>query len=172
MLLWENCDHFHIEKNSSPRFPSFTHNVLHPLNLLGVPSGPTLECQGLSFTRETKTGHILQTPPRYQRKGGKHFPSWWVHSCYYNPIYNWPSLLQGHISNSSSACPWNSHIFYSENPCTACFLYVMASKICLRWFFSLVGFCQYRFSRFGRNIAVVWQCSQQLHLQVLLQFIE
>lgn len=56
MLLWVNCDHLHIEKNASPRFPSFTHNVLQPPNLFAVPSKLTLECQGLFCAREIKTG--------------------------------------------------------------------------------------------------------------------
>lgn len=133
MLLWKNCGNLHVEKNTSPRFPSFTHDVLQPPNLLGVPSGLTPECQGPSCTGETKTGHNTADTSQVPKREEKALPSsWWVNPCYYNCL----SLLQGHVSDSSSACcSWNPHILLQKS--LYCCLYIMASKMFLRKFFYL-----------------------------------
>lgn len=75
MLLWKNCGNLHVEKNMSPRFPSFTHDVLQPPNLLGVPSGLTPECQGLSCTGEAKTGHNTADTSQVPKREEKALPS-------------------------------------------------------------------------------------------------
>lgn len=124
-------------KSVSPRFPSFTHNVLHPLNLLGVPSGLTPECKVLSCAGEAKTEHNTADTSQVPKRGEKSLPELMIA----------PLLLQLHkqldfpatkplISDSTSAYySLNPHIFYCKNPCIDCCSYVMVSKMYLRRFF-------------------------------------
>lgn len=87
MPLWENCDHLHIKYSASPRFPSFTHNVLQSLNLFGVSSGLILECQGPPCAREIKTEHNAADPSQVPKRRGKALPK----------LMTAPLLLQPHM---------------------------------------------------------------------------
>lgn len=103
--------------------------------------------------RRTKLGTILQILHRYQREGEKHFPQAGgyilaIIAPYATVLRCCKGTLLTHVQPVVIETPT-----YFTAKSLYCYVHVMASKMSLRRFFSLVDFCQYRFSRFGGNIA-------------------
>lgn len=119
--------------------------VFSKFNLQFSLSGLTAEFQVFVVLGRPKLGAVLQILHRYQSEGKKHFPqaagyTRAIIASYTIGFHCCKATLLPHVQFVVHQTP----TYFTAKSLYFC-VYIMASKMALRRFFSSVDFCQYRF---------------------------